>query len=398
MVDGNVNDIDLLQGLLIHLAWAHYQPRPKRYTQHLHLAASIVCDLRLDRPRKPKLWSVHGGKDRNMPDWGPDEMRALIGVSSLLLQKSRHFAFTPYISRCCEHLAAQNEHQTDGHLVFIVHLQTLIEGLEDLVGSTSITNDAVQFETEMQKISQECAEIKSTLRFPLSKSPPLFLQLHMLELLLSQSSPRGTPFGLDKFQDNRNGPEQQASLMNWLSSSISAARSLISVVLVLPQGEEGAMSNVGWIITYCSLSLAVRLDLIAAGGGISGVTQNLRQVLDMPHTLRQIALRLEAAATLETDATAGGHHPFQDLATRVRRLEEWYFAHIGRQLAQPTTTISQPVADPSMVMDPNAVPGGDSMMSRNAWPGGSDWYPGPEVDLGTFLFTDPVDFSGMFAI
>lgn len=58
----------------------HYQPRPKIYTQYLYLAISIVSDLRLDKPRRPKLWAVDGGKDRNEPDWGPDEKRALAGA------------------------------------------------------------------------------------------------------------------------------------------------------------------------------------------------------------------------------------------------------------------------------------------------------------------------------
>lgn len=48
--------------------------------QHLHLITSIVSDLRLDKPRKVKLWSAQGGKDSNKPDWGSDEMRALAGA------------------------------------------------------------------------------------------------------------------------------------------------------------------------------------------------------------------------------------------------------------------------------------------------------------------------------
>jgi hypothetical protein len=96
MVEGDFNQLDLLQGLLIHVAWydeswndedfvtkrcrAHYQPKPKRYIQHLHLVTSIISDLRLDRPRKPKLWSAEGGRYQNKPDWQPDEMRALAGA------------------------------------------------------------------------------------------------------------------------------------------------------------------------------------------------------------------------------------------------------------------------------------------------------------------------------
>lgn len=63
LVAGPFHSLDLLQGLLIHVAWAHYQPRPRRHTQLLYLANSIICDMRLDRPRKPKVWNVDGVKD-----------------------------------------------------------------------------------------------------------------------------------------------------------------------------------------------------------------------------------------------------------------------------------------------------------------------------------------------
>ncbi|KAF4455689.1 hypothetical protein FALBO_15570 [Fusarium albosuccineum] len=401
MVNGNFNHLDLLRGLLIHLAWAHYMPRPKRYTQLLHLATSIVSDLRLDRPRRPKLWAVEGGRDRNEPDWGPDEMRALAGAyylsssSSVVLQKSRHMSYTAYISRCCEHLGLLNQYPTDKYLAYIIELQKLIEKVEDIVSKTSMTDNAFQFFAESQQIAQECAEIKTTLPFPLSDSPPLLLQLHMLELLLSQSSPRGTPFGLDKFQSNPNLMENQGALIEWLSASMSAARSLISVTLILPHGEETAMSNMGWIMTHCGLSLAVRLDLIAAKGSISGSTQHLRRFLDMPHTLRQIVLRLEARAG---DAT-GDDPPFEGLAKRGRRLEEWYLDQVSRQAAASASTDSPQVSEHSgMTMGTEMVPVSDPSPYPNNWVGGPSWTQGPELDMSTFLFADPVDFPGNFGV
>ncbi|KAH7148241.1 hypothetical protein EDB81DRAFT_868631 [Dactylonectria macrodidyma] len=371
MIDGNINDLDLLQGLLIHLAW------------------------------RPNLWSVDGGKDKNEPDWGSDEKRALAGVyylsssSSLVLQKSRHFYFSPYILSCCEDLALQNQSATDIYLVHIIQLQRLTEKIEDLVSKTSATDDVVQFETELQKIVQDFADIKSTWPFSLSNSPTLLLQFHLLELLLSQASPRGTPFGLDKLHDAQNLPDQQAPLLNWLSSSISAVRSLISVALVLPEGEEGAISNMGWIVLYCGLSMAVRLDLIAAQDGVSGFTQHLRQLLDIPHTLRQIALRLEAAAGSEPDITAGDHRPFHGLAKRVRRLEQWYFGQIKQEATAKATR--EMTDQSSHTMGNGITPADDPMASQNIWAGNFGLYQTPELDISTLLFSDPVDFSGMFA-
>lgn len=83
LATGKITSLDVLQGLLVHLAWAQYQPRPRSYTQQLHLATSIVADLRLDRQRRQQLWKVDhntGNHDEHSTEWGSDELRALIGT------------------------------------------------------------------------------------------------------------------------------------------------------------------------------------------------------------------------------------------------------------------------------------------------------------------------------
>ncbi|KAH6887494.1 hypothetical protein B0T10DRAFT_607439, partial [Thelonectria olida] len=404
LASGKFNSLDLLQGLLIYLAWAHYSPRPKRHTQHLLLATSIVSDLRLDRPRRPELWSVDGGKDKNEPDWGHDEMRALAGVyylssnSSVVIQKSRHFSYTAYISRCCDHLAILDQHPTDKYLSYIIRIQTMAEEVEDIVSRTSTSGDVPQFFSQIQLVAQKCADLKNTLPFSLGVSPPLLLQFYMLELLLSQASPGGTPFGLDKFRVNLDQAGGQASLIDWLSTSISAARSLMSMILVLPQGEEAAMSNMGWIMMHCALSLAVRLDLLAAAGSISGATQHLRKFLDMPYTLRQIMLRLEASAGSEKTHMASDHHPFEDLAKRGRKLEEWYLARAGREAVSSAPTKSTQVTDQSTMatgIDRNTAT--VTVTGPSSWVEG-DWYRDLEADIGTFMFTDFMNFAGGFGL
>ncbi|KAM0351237.1 hypothetical protein ACHAP4_009376 [Fusarium culmorum] len=371
MVNGEFNQLDLLQGLLIYVAW----------------------------PRKPKLWSAEGGRYQNKPDWQPDEMRALAGAyylsssSSIILQKSRQVFNTTYLLACCEHLASLNQYPTDKFLPYITRVQTLIENIEDLVCKTATADNGLQFFTECQEITQNCLDIKSTLPFPLSESPPLLLQIHILELMLSQSSPRGTAFGLDKFQ---NPFQDETTLNEWLSTSMSATRSLIGVILVMPQGEEVAMSNMGWIMMNCALNLAVRLDLIAAQGSLSGFTQHLRRFLDMRHTLRQLVLRFEAVPG--PDASAD--HPFHGIVKRIRRLENWYLSQVAQQTADSTSSISPSSgSQPSISLSDHTggMPVSMPLPYQN-WNmgGGSEWYQNPDLDISTFLFADPIDFPMNF--
>ena len=171
---------------------AHYQPRPRKYTQHLHLAISIICDMRLDRPRqKPDLWDVDKGKYQNGPYWDADEMRALAGAyylssryrrifiqrvsranmadsSSVLMQKSRHFDYSSYMYDYCKYLRQKAQCSTDKHLAYIVRVQKLIEDVDCIM-----TNKPTNASTEIDIVKKECVEIRVSLPFSLHESRKL---------------------------------------------------------------------------------------------------------------------------------------------------------------------------------------------------------------------------------
>lgn len=164
------------------------------------------------------------------------------------------------------------------------------------------------------------------------------------------------------------------------------------------------LPNLGWIMMYCGLSLAVRLDLVAAQASISQTTQHLRRILDMPHTLRQIVLRLEAATSQEEDVD-GDEGPFYRFVKRVRHIEEWYLEH-SKQLdlseqqtlhaATDSLTINpQPStgSTPLSFLDSNSVPSvtvtGDG---DNIWAPGFMTDLGSEFDLSSTLFSEPFEF------
>lgn len=363
--------------------------------------------------------------------------------SSILLEKSQYFAFTPYISRVCEELAQKREGHvpTDNHLRYIVQLQRLIGEVNETAARGSLEPPSREEAAAiLQRVKQAGDNIKATLPFPQSDSrkpvslfsqsigiryrqlirgtPALILmQLNLLELLLSQMTSSGGPFGLDRFADAadsqvRPAEENHATLVNWLSTSISAARSLVSAILVLPPGEEGAVSNIEWIATQCALSLAVRLDLVAAYGSASESTRHLGRFLDMPHTLRHIVMRLESAASSDVDAT-GDRDTFYHLAHRARRLESWCLrrheqakVHAARRETrgdgsrQSGTTSEEPRG-----MDPRS----DTASVMASFPsvtndGNETWNPSVNWDgddsemtpMGDFLFSDLLQFPTDF--
>ena len=208
---------------------------------------------------------------------------------------------------------------------------------------------------------------------------------------------------MDKFQNIEAGAAQdQSRLLDWLSQSISAAKSLISIVLVLPKGEESALPNIGWIMMYCGISLAVRLDVVASHATLSAITQHLRHILDMPHTLRQIILRFEAASSTEPDSN-GEWDAFFHFAQRARRIQEWYFKNHNRDeqpqnvpAFTPSSGIQQLVPStgtPATYMTANEVPSIQISSEPDEF-----WTPnfmadlGAEFDLSSALFTGTFDF------
>lgn len=338
--------------------------------------------------------------------------------SSILLQKARNFLHTPYVTECCKHIALHGHEPSDKYLQYMVHLQRLIEEVDDTVAREGPTKWSQHCVDELQRVKESCAEIRSSLPFPLSESrktqsltrsitniatditiAPILMQLNLLELLLSQSSPGGNTFGLDKFQNIQSLAKNQPLLLDWLSTSMSAVRSLVGVILVLPPGEEDAVSNTEWIMLYCGLSMAVRLDLIAAHGSTSGATHHLRRFLDMPHTLRQIVLRLESATSPDLDAT-GDRDAFYHLASRARRLEEWYLECCSQAQLLETGGLADIhlSGDTKTSHSSNSGLGSTAMSDyaigatqpQEGWGNSLNIDYGADVGLGTFLFSDPL--------
>ncbi|KAF4964964.1 hypothetical protein FSARC_7142 [Fusarium sarcochroum] len=415
LIKGPFATIDMLQGLLVHLAWAHYHQGTMRYTQHLSLAASIISDMRLDRPRIASLWALNRENKHASGEMTHDEMRALAGTyylsssSAVLLQKSHHFRYSPYIIQCCHELLAKGSFASDRHLPYIIYLQKLTEEVDDAVIEATGTirgSRPGQLPIELHRIRDRYTATKTGLPFPLSESPTILLQLHCLDLLICQPSPDGVSYGPGGFE-NLQGGADSGRLLDWLSQSMSAAKSLISVILVLPHGEEDALPNTGWIMLYCAVSLAVRLDLVAAQPENAQIAGHLRRILDMPHTLRQIVLRMEAAAGQESND--GEPDPYCGLARRARRIERWYlercgpvespdmgnlFASSEGSLATPFSTTEMGLT-PSSFQDPSLVPSlhvtGES---EDSWM--TNLLADLDVDVGmeNLLFTGPFDFLG----
>jgi hypothetical protein len=93
--------------------------------------------------------------------------------SAVLLQKSHHFRYSPYILECCHKLLARGSFPTDRHLPYIIYLQKLTEEVDDAVTEATgaiRTSRQAQLPAELHRIRERYTTTKSSLPFPLSES------------------------------------------------------------------------------------------------------------------------------------------------------------------------------------------------------------------------------------
>lgn len=221
----------------------------------------------------------------------------------------------------------------------------------------------------------------------------LSLQVQMAELLLGQSRPGAGLFGLDKLQDDRFHYENPGEFLTWLLDSILAVKSIVNISLSLPTGDEALITNMEWITLYCGLSLAARLDIVAAHPNIVRDTKKIRQFADMAHVLPQVILRIESASKLIMD-TSGENNVFFQLAKRANVLENWYLHRLAQYASSSGASNSSTASDYTPGLDSNMLlmnPDGNAIDSQliAEMMAGLD----ADSDFGNFSFALPGSFD-----
>ncbi|TKA82905.1 hypothetical protein B0A55_01164 [Friedmanniomyces simplex] len=129
IVDGE-RSMDLLQGLLIFLAWHHNYMVKQQIHQMLYLLAGMAADLGLYR-------QPHRNDELNLAA-ALEQDRAFLGCYYLCcglpimgFDKPSPLRWTDNLRRCAEHLAMSGSHPQDNTLVGIVELVRAVDDLQE---------------------------------------------------------------------------------------------------------------------------------------------------------------------------------------------------------------------------------------------------------------------------
>ncbi|KAI9664896.1 MAG: hypothetical protein M1821_006344 [Bathelium mastoideum] len=163
IIMANEKSLELLQGLLVYLAWYYYHFAPKRHQMYLmlNLARALVFDLCLDKSPntnaqelgilmeiKARLSEEH---KVDVCDDVANGRRAVLGyyyLSSALCICRRGLAmkYTPWIDECCRSLKEWAQYPTDTLIEPLVRTRTLHQNICDTLlenGDSACQSDSV---------------------------------------------------------------------------------------------------------------------------------------------------------------------------------------------------------------------------------------------------------------
>ncbi|KAJ6032634.1 hypothetical protein N7540_003366 [Penicillium herquei] len=329
MIGGGKISFEVLQGLLVHIAWCQYHSRPRRYAQYLHLAISIITDLQLDRSAEHRFWttrvSFDGDDDKATVSWGREEKRAVIGcfyfssAISQILQKRFYFPYLPYLESLGMDLTADAEYASDKYLLHIVRLQRISEkvALYSTPNYPGPHEANSGIEHSYDELKTELALYRANLPFPLAENHILFTNFHAVELCLCQ---------IAIFDHNRNAQ----SMHNYSSYQIDAllmglavSKTVLEFYISLPLRHDVAFNNAIWVQLGFAATLACKLSVAAMNPSVHHHTVDMCRELDISNFLSRCILRIQALVTSDMDAS-GDRDVFYYYEKRLKRVQWWF--------------------------------------------------------------------------
>ncbi|KAJ0416239.1 hypothetical protein BJY00DRAFT_238069 [Aspergillus carlsbadensis] len=274
VIVGIERNMDLLQGLLVHIAWQHYHWRT--YHTHMYMllpiATMIVVDLGFDREECFRMQPIPA-EDRELEQPGSGQVqsaagqRALLGCyyqcsKSSIFRRQLYMRHTKWIEHCAESLALKPEYPTDAQLKVYLDVRSLSRENDLLLDDKQRTDCFESWKRIFDRISQRQAETNALLSSLTSENDwSLRLKLGGLPALVLGHALR------------RRSDVFSLRDANQLDVLTKSAHNIIDMFLIMPSSVAVCLPSSSYgTIWYCLLLLA-KLSLLfpAAEGRILGV-------------------------------------------------------------------------------------------------------------------------------
>ncbi|KAL2826447.1 hypothetical protein BDW59DRAFT_65165 [Aspergillus cavernicola] len=320
-------NLDLLQGLLVCLAWYHFQLERGSQLCSVHHLAWVML-INLDLNRNPSLVNSMPMRDflgdtaKQNTSHTLEEQRAYLGcfymsaVLSTCLQGTNSMKYTDYTKECCRVIEHAAEYPTDLYLVRLVRLHRLADRI-----SRTLSRDEIDLPGYpsppislcINVLEAELQHLKPPLP-PASLHDLIFLMHHHnLELSLYEIALR------DDFPArHRIHPTER---VNILSSCLSATKSFIDQFSSIPPR---FYLNLPYPVyaAYCHAIGTLSNLLLFSGEGWD--PEYARSKIDIPNVLTMLIIKIENAAETSRHEQPPYRFPeaFVGLVPRLRAIGE----------------------------------------------------------------------------
>ncbi|EHY57189.1 Transcription factor opdL [Exophiala dermatitidis] len=323
--------LDLLQSLLVYIAWYHLHiPLGPQLTNLVHLAMAMVSDLGLHRPAQMKLWSRPPGtaamgyfvRDGQVPAARTlAERRAFLGcfcitfIVSMFARDIEHLRYSQYAEECCRVISDTMEYSSDTYLVKLTELchfgdrisRTLkfddwewSSGIAAPLGACvrSLEAELHQLKASFTLGPSQSAEIRGQRVF--DHAGLLAMHYYSIEIYLYEIA-----LG-DNVDPARYGNFPMTRL-NLLFACLNSTKSCMETFFSLPTLVYFDMPFLFWALVGHAIVVTSKLNLFV-GDGWDQVY--VRSVLDFPTTVDTIAANMDAAkAAAELSVHVSGCTP-----------------------------------------------------------------------------------------
>lgn len=316
MIVERAKDLDLLQGLLLYLAW-YYSPI-KLQSGHINMLVQIALAMALDLDLGNSAQSDAEAK------------RAFVGIyymSSCLSMEHRKpvpMKYNDQVRQCCRSLATGSETPSDAELIHFVEMQRLAEEIA-IVFELDPLND------ERSCIGPERADLLiKTFKLRLQHLRELFPQvgiylpemllaynktcifLHQVSLQVSQDISPSTTADADLQQN-------YSARINLLIGCLEATKSYLDRCLQLPPKVIEHYSLLEKSSFAEAIMVLIKLSFCTVPGQEPFL---LRQACNVPYYLDAIGAQISRISV--TSAHVQHHHSFNEFSIRAQRIKSWY--------------------------------------------------------------------------
>ncbi|KAJ5958029.1 uncharacterized protein N7479_005179 [Penicillium vulpinum] len=330
----NERSLDLLNGVLVYLAWYqfYYIPKKEQFNQLLHIAIGMVDDMGLNlRPAeamntKIGLRLTHYRKvltpSANHDEFfSPEARRAYLGcfylssVTGWVKRKSNGVEFQSYMIECARSLGQELEHPTDALLLPLVQLQSMAEVNHCSISAIDNTirdhMNGLDLEMKVQSFQAEFKQWKESLPLVCQQDNEMNLAcevavMHVYEMDLVNISAAKMRPKTDSLRDSTSSSFASQTRLEVLFLCLKSAGQLAQNFLSVPTSEYGSLSYIQWSGIIYAISLIYRLTV-----GISQLpdwdVRVARKTIDFGYILDELCSRFNGVSLCDPAILEDGY-------------------------------------------------------------------------------------------